>query len=368
LYRAVRARREIEFRAGLTAVALTRTRAGVAGVVAFDTDGRPVIIQARDTVLATGGIGQLFCNTTNPRSACGDGLAMALAAGARCASLELVQFHPTAIASTADPLPLVTEALRGAGAALVNDDGVRFMLSAHPEAELAPRDIVAREVWRQVQSRRGVYIDATRVFGADPAAFPSVRRSCAEQGIDPARQAIPVVPAAHYHMGGIAVDLDGRASIPHLWACGEVACSGVHGANRLASNSLLEAVVFGRRLGSALSAAAGARSECAVAIAAGPDPDTITPEIDPHAWRKLRHLMWSCMGIERDAAALREGLTTLEQLDRETSAQQILLHGRLHLARALMNAALARRESRGAHFRADDVRLSVAELNKCACS
>jgi L-aspartate oxidase len=366
LYQAARAHRAVSFREGLTAVALTRSAGGVCGVVALDAAGRPVILHARETVLATGGIGQLYCRTTNPRSACGDGLAMALQVGARCTGLEFVQFCPAALAAYTDPLPILSEILWGARATLINERGVRFMLRAHPDAELAPRDVVAREVWRQLQVGERVYVDATRAFAAGSAALASVRTLCAAQGIDPGCQPIPIVPAAHYHMGGIAVDLDGRSSLPHLWACGEVACSGVHGANRLASNSLLEAVVFGRRLGKALSLAVRASSGRAGAIDVDVDPAGFTTEIHPHVWRTLRQLMWVCAGVEREAEALRTGLRTLEQLEHETPAQQILLHGRLRLARALMIAALARRKSLGAHVRTDSAPVSRLVLGRQA--
>ena len=359
LYRAACRSPAIEFWSGCSAVALLQDSLGIAGVVGLDSLGRPLRIRARDTVLATGGLGQLYNRTTNPRSACGDGLAMALAAGVHCSGLEFVQFHPTALASDADPLPLVTEALRGAGAKLVDDSGIRFMESVHPAAELAPRDVVARAIWNQLQTGHRVYLDATGVFGESDVAFPTVRALCASAGIDPAREPIPIVPAAHYHMGGIVVDAEGRSSIPRLWACGEVACSGVHGANRLASNSLLEAVVFGRRLGAALDRAeqgraseAGASGELRMAGDVA-DPDATALQIDAHVWATLRRLMWEHLGIARHAVGLQRGLDELARLSRETPAGQILLHGRLRLARAMMAAALARRESRGAHLRTD---------------
>ena len=207
-------------------------------------------------VLATGGIGRLYANTTNPPEVTGDGLAMAARAGALLADLEFVQFHPTALASGRDPMALLTEALRGEGAVLVDETGERFMVGQHPDAELAPRDVVARAIWARLQAGSRVYLDATTAVGAVfPERFPTVFDLCLEDGIDPRVQPVPVAPAAHYHMGGVATALDGRTSLPGLWAVGEVSRTGVHGANRLASNSLLEATVFGQRAGEAVRAA-----------------------------------------------------------------------------------------------------------------
>jgi L-aspartate oxidase len=351
LYRAVIARPNVEVLTGFTAVSLVRDFARVCGVVAVGADGRPLVLRANDTVLATGGLGQLYLHTTNPASACGDGLAMALRAGARLAGLEFVQFHPTALDCAADPLPLVTEALRGAGAVLVDEEGERIMQGVHPQGDLAPRDVIARTVWARVGAGRRVWLDAMAVLSADNSAFPQVRALCLSHHIDPSREPIPVVPAAHYHMGGIAVSVDGRASLPGLWACGEVTCSGVHGANRLASNSLLEAVVFGRRLGAALSVLRGWTRPSA----ARPDlaPDQTALQLDPETWCELRRLMWTRAGIVRDARGLLAGFTGLAALFRRTAQEHVLLRGRLSLARALLTAAWQRKESCGAHLRAD---------------
>ena len=208
-----------------------------------------VFVASRAVVLATGGIGHLYAVTTNPAEARGLGLAIAARAGAVIADPEFVQFHPTAIMVGRDPAPLATEALRGEGATLINDRGERFMLARHPLAELAPRDIVARGVFAEIAAGRGAFLDATTALGAHFAEkFPTVHASCIAAGIDPATQPIPVAPAAHYHMGGIAVDAHGRTSLKGLWAGGEVSCTGAHGANRLASNSLLEAVVYAARI------------------------------------------------------------------------------------------------------------------------
>ena len=221
----------------------------LAGVLARHADGALVLHRARAVVLATGGIGQVFARTTNPPEATGDGLALAWRAGARLADLEFVQFHPTALDVGADPMPLLTEALRGAGATLVDADGRRLLADAGPQAELLPRDVVARALWSALASGRRALLDAREAVGeAFPERFPTVFEACRQHGLDPRVEPIPVAPAAHYHMGGVDVDLEGRTSVPGLWAAGEVACTGVHGANRLASNSLLEALVFGARV------------------------------------------------------------------------------------------------------------------------
>ena len=360
LFQAARALPNIEFLPGCTAVSLRVDDGHVTGVTAVDTQGQSFTIEACDVVLATGGLGQLFCHTTNPRAACGDGVAMALAAGARCANLEFVQFHPTAFACKADPLPLITEALRGAGAVLINDCSERFMMAMHPAAELAPRDAVARGVWRELRAGRRVYLDARRVLLEKSQCFPSIRALCARYGLDASREPIPVLPAAHYHMGGVAVDDGGRTSLGQLWACGEVACTGAHGANRLASNSLLEAVVFGRRVGAALSS----RSRSNMRWLRTTRCERVETEfaVDECVWRDLRRLMWNCLGIERDAQTLRAGLARLETMGRKIPVEQGLLRRRVNLARVMLQAALRRRASVGAHYRSD--RATVRPLSK----
>jgi L-aspartate oxidase len=351
LYRAALAAPNVETLTGFTAVSLIRDTVGVSGVIAVGSDGRPLALRANDTVLATGGLGQLYLHTSNPASACADGLAMALRAGARLNALEFVQFHPTALGCAADPLPLVTEALRGAGAALLDEGGHPLMQEVHPDGDLAPDDVVARAVWTHVSQGRRVWLDATGIMSAEKGAFPQTRALCLAQGINPGRDPIPVVPAAHFHMGGIAVSMDGRASLAGLWACGEVACNRVHGANHLGGNSLLEAVVFGRRLGAALSLQRGwPRS-----LAALPDitPDETALQLDSEVWAALRHLMWRRAGVVRSARGLLAGLTELAPLYRKTSREHVLLRGRLSLARALLTAAWQRKRSCGAHLRED---------------
>lgn len=331
------------------AVSLLTDADGVSGVLAASGNTQTFCIQARDVVVATGGIGGLYGRTTNPLGACGDGPALALAAGARCEALEFVQFHPTALDVNARPLPLITEALRGAGARIVDEAGKTLMQSAHPLGDLAPRDVVARAVYSAQMQGRRVWLDATRLRDTSPEHFPAAFRACLAHGIDPRREPIPITSAVHYHMGGIAVDLDGRSSLPRLWAVGEAACTGLHGANRLASNSLLEAVVFGRRLGRALTLERG----CAPAAPRAPLPDVGE---QPHALRELRQIMWRCMGLVRDAQGLEEGLVSVARLRSVTPEEAVLRRSRLLLAETMMLAALHRRASCGAHFRSDAAR------------
>ncbi|HET6839038.1 MAG TPA: L-aspartate oxidase, partial [Bradyrhizobium sp.] len=252
LIRAVHAAPSIRLIEGCAAEALLTDDGAVVGLQlrkVGDVTAEPVNIAARAVVLATGGIGHLYAVTTNPAEAGAAGLAIAARAGAVIADPEFVQFHPTAIMVGRDPAPLATEALRGEGATLINDKGERFMLARHELAELAPRDIVARGVFAEIEAGHGAFLDATGALGARFAEkFPTVYASCIAAGIDPAKQPIPVAPAAHYHMGGISVDTHGRTSLKGLWAGGEVSSTGAHGANRLASNSLLEAVVYAARI------------------------------------------------------------------------------------------------------------------------
>lgn len=374
----------------------------VVGLLALHRDGRRVLVRAPAVVLATGGLGQLFLHTTNPREATADGLAMAARAGARLVDLEFVQFHPTALAVQATdaagragtgaavgaPLPLLTEALRGEGAVLVDDRGVRFMAAVHPDRELAPRDVVARAIWARLAEGRRVFLDASGAVGERfPERFPTVFALCRQHGLDPRAEPLPVVPAAHYHMGGVAVDARGRTSLPGLWACGEVAATGAHGANRLASNSLLEALVFGARVAEDIqglqdvedieAVAAAARSgpvRAPGAPAAPPVPELSAAGSEALVAR-LRRVMWERVGVERDEAGLAAAVAELAALSRQPAtdlagtadrmappgapppadpgfaaaeARNLLLAGRL-----LAQAALARRESRGGHHRVD---------------
>ena len=315
---------------------------------AGDATARPVIIASRAVVFATGGIGHLYAVTTNPKEASGQGLAIAARAGAVIADPEFVQFHPTAIMVGRDPAPLATEALRGEGATLINGKGERFMAARHPLAELAPRDIVARGVFAEITAGRGAFLDAREALGARFAAkFPTVHASCLASGIDPARQPIPVAPAAHYHMGGIAVDARGRSSIEGLWAGGEVSSTGAHGANRLASNSLLEAVVYAARIAEDInssSIAAPARAAVAPVILSNV---TMPPLVEA----SLRAMMASHVGVIRDDDHLAKAVRMFAAIEHNTTS--VALRNMASTALLVAASAWTRRESRGAHYRAD---------------
>jgi L-aspartate oxidase len=322
----------------------------VAGVYARDGSGALHAFPARATVLASGGIGGLYAVTTNPPQATGAPLAFAARAGARVADAEFVQFHPTAIDIGRDPAPLATEALRGEGALLIDRQGRRFMPALHPDAELAPRDIVARGVFAEVAAGRGAFLDATKAVGAAfSEKFPNVAAACRSAGIDPARQPIPIAPAEHFHMGGLWTDDHGRTSLPGLWAAGEVASTGLHGANRLASNSLLEAVVYGDRVARDIAAA--------LADLPAPKPAPVSKRParpDPEGATELRRIMSAHVGVLRDAAGLRVALRALCRLrDRALAEGSIDLRNRAEAALLIAAAAFLRHESRGAHFRTD---------------
>jgi L-aspartate oxidase len=335
------AARHIQVRQDAKLIGLLQDADGrVRGVIAR-IGGQPVEIVARAVILATGGIGGLYAVTTTPPELQGDGLGLAAMAGAIIADAEFVQFHPTAIDIGRDPAPLATEALRGEGAILVNRQGERFMPAYHPAGELAPRDVVARAIHAELAAGRGAFLDAREAVGARfPEEFPGVFAACLGGGVDPRAQPIPVAPACHYHMGGIATDADGKTSLPGLYAAGECASTGVHGANRLASNSLLEAAVFGARAG---RAAAGEHPTAARAL-----KTVSAAELPGPVLQELRRAMSRDAGVVRDAA----GLTRLQDLIETLEAA----HGRsapLVAARLTATSALAREESRGAHFRAD---------------
>jgi L-aspartate oxidase len=351
LAEAVRKTPSIRVIEGFIAEALLTEDNAVSGVQLRRRDDittRPVTIAARTVVLATGGIGHLYAVTTNPQEAAGLGLAIAARAGAMIADPEFVQFHPTAIMVGRDPAPLATEALRGEGATLINGKGERFMLARHAAAELAPRDIVARGVFAEISAGRGAFLDARTALGARFAdKFPTVYASCIAGGLDPATQPIPIAPAAHYHMGGIAVDARGRSSIEGLWAGGEVASTGAHGANRLASNSLLEAAVYAARI--AEDIAGSAAPSPVRALAEPPIPrNSATPAL---SGENLRKLMSSHVGVIRDGERLAEAVRTFAAIERDAS--NIALRNMATTALMVAAGAFSRRESRGGHFRSD---------------
>jgi L-aspartate oxidase len=305
-------------------------------------------VQAGSTVLATGGMGALFASTTNPAGATGDGMALAWESGAGLADLEFVQFHPTAlVTSSGHQRPLLTEALRGAGAHVVDADGRRFLFEHHSDGELGPRDVVARAI----ASRRS-WLDCRHL---DPEVlrteFPGVVASCSAAGLDPTRDLLPVAPAAHYSIGGVQTDLDGRASIPRLYAIGECSSTGVHGANRLAGNSLAEALVFGRRAARAIAGQRIGRTK-----QLPPPPALQEVDVDPDASNQLREICSRSLGIEREAASMKEGERALEgystlPLAKDPGAME--LRSAAVMARLIMRSAILREESRGVHYRKD---------------
>lgn len=331
----------------------------VEGLQILDREGQAQTLDADAVILASGGAGHLYPYTTNPEVATGDGAAIALRAGALLQDVEFYQFHPTALAAPGNFL--ISEAVRGAGAVLRGRDGDRFMQALHPDAELAPRDVVARGIAAQIAAQQGepILLDAT-ALGEEylKESFPTIDAASRKLGLDWAKEPLPVAPAAHYWMGGVRTDLYGRSSLPGLFAVGEVACTGVHGANRLASNSLLESLVFSWRVahllledGSAVEADNWPDFDAAMneSIAVDAIKGTI-----PATREQLQALLWKCAGLYRDATGLREGLLELEQwcIPGNTIAQRETAN-MLLLGKAVMTSALARCESRGAHFRND---------------
>ncbi|MEQ8559091.1 MAG: L-aspartate oxidase [Henriciella sp.] len=313
----------------------------ISGIVTEDKDGHLAPLTARHTVLCTGGSGGLFRVTTNPPQSRGDSIAMAWKAGALISDPEFVQFHPTAMDVGLDPAPLATEALRGEGAILRNHKGVPFMAHYHDKAELAPRDEVARAIHSEISAGKGAFLDATVAVGKEfPAHFPTVFAACMAAGIDPRIKPIPVAPAAHYHMGGVVADAWGSSTLEALSVCGECSSTGAHGANRLASNSLLEAVVFAERIAE--------RLKNTVLTKPGAASAEVAPDLPADALMTLRYGMAERCGVVRTAeglSALREEIATLEDTHGPARA--------LVTAQLMVDAALQREESRGGHFRSD---------------
>jgi L-aspartate oxidase len=374
----------IQFAEWTTVTGLLRAEGRVMGVDLLDRDQHACRVTARAVLIAAGGAGQVYSDTTNPAVATGDGIALAAAAGAELADMEFYQFHPTALFLPGAPRFLLSEALRGEGAYLRNDRGERFMERYHPSLELAPRDVVARAVAREGlpepipelrpepipeptheagHEPRLVYLDMRHVRGVDlHRRFPGISACLARHGLDLQLDLIPVRPAAHYLMGGIRTDLDGRTSVRGLFAAGEAACTGVHGANRLASNSLLEGLVFGARAAQAMLAddlspiqAESPATKITVA-------DRVDDELVETYIAALQKAMWKHAGLLRDDSTLRKGLAELakcasgvERITQTGKTSRRLSEARAlcRVAGAILQSALARTESRGAHFRND---------------
>jgi L-aspartate oxidase len=316
----------------------------VAGVLATDANsGEELWIRARrGTVLATGGAGQLYARTTNPPGSTGDGIALAHSVGATVRNLEFVQFHPTALDADCNPRFLISEAVRGAGAHLVYRDGRRLM-AFHPMQDLAPRDVIARTIYESLQRGEPVYLDARKVDDFQ-ARFPTIFNGCLARGYNPERDLLPVAPAAHFMMGGVEATLAGETCVPGLYAVGEVSSTGLHGANRLASNSLLECLVMAHQLSLVIQDAEEMPLEA---------PDSLQPVTrfttpPPELLSQVQDVMWTCAGIVRDGAQLQHGLSNLLALqDRYPHAAAV------YTALLVVQSALLREESRGAHYRSD---------------
>ena len=323
----------------------------VIGVGSRDGIGRAL---AQAVVIATGGLGQVYSQTTNPSVSTGDGVALALRAGAEVADVEFIQFHPTVMwrdSARGGQQPLISEAVRGEGAILLNHKGEAFMAGVHELADLAPRDIVAKEIFSQMRNnhQQHMWLDATHI--ADfTHRFPTIYQSCLDNGIDPTKQLIPIAPASHYASGGILVDLNGRTSIPGLYACGESACTGAHGANRLASNSLLEGLVFGARIADDIAAHHLQPGE----PAKGAEPTIL---LSPAIRLPLQLAMSEGAGVMRSKESLQRTITTLNELAKHTTIEQSIesweATNLYQLARAVAQGALIREESRGSHWRSD---------------
>jgi L-aspartate oxidase len=372
LYAKARAAPSITFIEDAIATEITTDENGVTGVT-YLSGSTATHIAANNVILATGGVGALWPHTTNPLDSWGQGLALAARAGAELRDLEFVQFHPTGIDAGFDPTPLASESLRGEGAVLINDRGENVM-AGEPRGALEPRDVVTRAIWKQLQQGRRVFLDG-RMIADFAARFPSVYALCAKAGIDPQREPIPVRPIAHYHMGGAAVDFEGRTTVEGLWACGEVAATGLHGANRLASNSLLEAAVFGQRIAASIIRAeripsplrgglgrgesglvelSGLMNNCSPQVSAPPPnlpregggiPLRLPQKKTPEERRMIRDIMEMHVGVVRGKAGLEKAIAHLSPLaDRSGMALVGLM---------IATAALHREESRGAHSRLD---------------
>ncbi len=352
LIEAVRATPSIAVVEGVAVDDLAVAEGRVAGVFARRADdpwARPIFLGGRAVVLATGGIGGLYAVTSNPTWVHGQGLGMAARAGAVVQDPEFVQFHPTGLAVAAYPTPLASEALRGEGARLVDETGARVMAGVEG-GDLAARDVVARALHRHIAAGHRVFLDTRAAIGAAiDSQFPTIAAACRAAGVDPLAEPIPVHPIQHYHMGGVKVDAQGRTALAGLWAVGEVACTGLHGANRLASNSLLEALVYGARAAADISASAAPGPAPAAPEGGGSEPLTL-PERE---LARLRAAMTAHVGVERDRAGLEAALREIAAIEAAAEGGGRAFLNMTTSATLIAAAALARTESRGGHFRRD---------------
>jgi L-aspartate oxidase len=362
LYARARALKNITIREFEFSTDLTVEDGRVGGITLLDERGAARRVRAAAVLLATGGLGQVFQETTNPSVATGDGVAMAFRAGADVGDMEFVQFHPTALYVPHAPRFLLSEALRGEGACLRNAELHRFMSKYHEMAELAPRDVVARAIIHELEVSSSpdavVYLDLTHLDAEHVRRrFPRIHATCMRYNLDFTIDLVPVRPAAHYAMGGVRTDLDGCSNLSGLYAAGEVAATGVHGANRLASNSLLEGLVFGARAGAAMAREKGAAVTAVSAPAANSPAQSATPGATDALIERLRSCMWKSAGIVRSGSSLRAAVAELEgmaaALPQPASRRACEARNLLQTAQLIARCALAREESRGAHYRTD---------------
>jgi len=322
--------------------------------ISIQKENKVELINSNCVVLATGGIGQLYKITTNSKEALGDGVGMAARAGAVLSDMEFVQFHPTAFDIGIDPAPLATEALRGEGALIVNTKDERFIFNSHKNGELAPRDIVARSIFQEQQKGQKVFLDCRGDLGNRMINdFPTVYQLCRNSGINPSEDKIPISPAAHYHMGGILTDENGKTNIEGLYACGENACSGVHGANRLASNSLLEAIVFGDIISKDIKENMNksmAYKEVKIDI-------TKSKSLSRLKLQELRSIMTEFVGVERDKEGLEKAYSMVKDIYTEYTMNGFL-NNSLITSLLIIQSALTRKEHRGSHYRKDFPKLN----------
>ena len=315
-----------------------------------------VVIQSSHIVLATGGLGGIYAHTTNPRTSYGEGIALAAQVGAILTDMEFIQFHPTGLDFGLDPTPLATEAIRGAGAHLVNQNNERFMLGVHNEVELAPRDIIAQNIFDQIDKGNSVFLDCRKNIGEDfEKRFPQVHSYCVKADIDPSKELMPILPVAHYHIGGVKTDLKGKTSVQGLWCCGEVAGTGIHGANRLASNSLLEALVYGKIVAEEINKEPIKKESETISssfIRTYKEKTRNKIRAKKFIWQ-LRSTMMRNLGIIRNQNSILKGLTDIIRIERESRGLSAKLNDMILVSKFIICGASKRQESRGCHLRSD---------------